>query len=260
MDTLNVVDATQSQVVDGQENAVDAAQTEVVGGQENPVNAGQEEVVEPQKQKPTIEESKAIAEQRKAREFAEKQAREAAEKLQKTEQLLKSFGFEGQTVDDLLVQGFAHAKGMTAEQYRAEEAARQAEMEALISSDPRVQKALEIEAQQTAQLIYQQDLLAIKTVNPTEAAMRIEDLPNFEKFAEKRAKGYDAVDAYKLCCMTDKKPKSKGEDKAHMIPAGGNPSSTADIPSDVLSMYKSLMPKGKMEDFIKHYNKSRKEQ
>lgn len=195
METLNVVDATQPQVVDGQETPLNEVQAPVVVEQENPVNAGQEEIEAPQKQKPTIEESKAIAEQRRKAEYAEKQARESAEKLQKTEQLLKSFGFEGQTVDDLLVQGFAHAKGMTAEQYKEEQELIAQEAQRRLQSDPQVlQMNEELERYRLMEFerVKSDDLKAIQEVDP-----KIKSVDEMgEKFFQLRANGIDTLTAY----------------------------------------------------------------
>lgn len=195
METLNVVDATQPQVVDGQETPLNEVQAPAVEEQENPVNAGQEEVEAPHKQKPTIEESKAIAEQRRKAEYAEKQAREAAEKLQKTEQLLKSFGFEGQTVDDLLVQGFAHAKGMTAEQYKAEQEIIAQEAQRRLQSDPQImQMNEELERYRLMEFerVKSDDLKVIQEVDPK--IKSVDELG--EKFFRLRANGIDTLTAY----------------------------------------------------------------
>jgi poly-D-alanine transfer protein DltD len=259
---LNSVNAEQEEVVAPQEveeEGVEEPEVEEASA-ETEDSTEPQEVAEPAKN--SRKDNRQFAAMRRERERLEaelKQIRqELAKKREVTEVLQRYYGLPSNE-DELIKHLISQTGTVTLEQY---EAAKRAEMELIeqkIQNDPRVIRAMEIEQMQRQQAVFYNDLMEIKSAFPTEKATRIEDLPNFIEFAKKRAKGYTAVDAYKLCCLEDKKPpKSKGEDKKHLTTTGGNSTSSRDIPRDVLELYQQLNPGKKIEDYVAHYNKSRK--
>jgi len=173
---------------------------------------------------------------------------------------LKSYGYEG-TPTEIAEVIMAQARELPVEDYRAERAAEQARINELIENDPRYAKILETERQIQNQAIFNADFLELKRLFPTETAVKLEDIKNFDKFAEARAKNLSVEESYFLANRDafigkKAKPKANGEDKDHLQALGGNSGSSVDVPVEIMAEYKKLMPKLTSEEIRAHYNKN----
>jgi len=251
---------------DVQEPVVEAPQPEEVSS-EDAFPAGEDVAPEEDAQavaKPeqTPEENHANANLRRAKEAAERRYYDTERALQaarqETQRLMEAvaaYGYKGSPTE-IAAQIIAARDNSTTESVAARWEAEQKALDERIQHDPRVQRAMVYEQQMMIEAQMQRDLLAIKNAFPTETATRLDDIKNAKEFAGYIKKGYDAVDAYRLANMSSP-PKTKPNDKGHMVMAGGGAGSTglADIPRDELSVWREGFPNDTPAQLKERYNR-----
>lgn len=175
---------------------------------------------------------------------------------------LQKYGYEG-TPTEIAEVLQAKAQEVPVEDYRQQQAELERQRQEELENDPRYKKMLEHEEAMAAQMVYNQDFMELKGLFPGETAKTLQDIKNFDKFAECRAIGLSVEDAYTLANKDEvltKKPKQKptGDDKDHMVKAGGATStkSTKEIPTESLQMWREAFPEATMAELKEKYNRT----
>ena len=213
-----------------------------------------------------LERDSAFAKIRREAEEAKREKEKYDAELKKAKDVIKLFGFEG---DDYAEQMEAFHKGITVEQLKQQKQVEEQRVKSILESDPEYkafkERAKELEFEKTKLA----DLMYIKTQYPLEQAGKIEDIPNFSKFAELRSRGYEASDAYFIAnkdnLMTKKVNAAKqkaisAEQKEHFTKLGGSAGTDdmLEIPSDVLESWKEDFPNDTPKQLKERYNRALK--
>lgn len=177
-------------------NAVNDAQTGIVDGQAPEIETGVEgeQATEPQENpKPAQpeDENRAFAQQRRAREAAQREAQEYKTRLERYEQMASVLGFKGENDEETMANAMAHAYGVTPEEWRAEQERIREEM---LNSPEFARLKAENEALKSKEYdrIIGSDLKEIQGVDPQ--VKSLDDLG--ERFLQLRAAGVDNLTAY----------------------------------------------------------------
>jgi|GEM_PF-6628963 len=137
-----------------------------------------------------------------------------------------------------------------------------------LQKSPEYQEFQQFKRQKDLDRIYSADLEAVKKFDSTVTANNIKDIPNFDKFAQYRAKGYTAEDAYKLInfdSLTEKKANARAENiasKDHLKPVGGHGSSGGEdgveVPAADFRQWKEWFPDDTTAQIRARYNRAMK--
>lgn len=167
----------------------------------------------------------------------------ADEALSKYRSAAKQYGYEGED-DDVLAHMLADSKGMSIDELKKEQEAAKAAREA----DPEYREFMDWRAQRENEAVFAADMAAIRAAYPSEQAKSVQEIPNFEKFAELRSRDVGAVDAYRIAnfdavsahARAAAKAQAMREGKEHMQKiGGGGGTADAEIPAHVLADYKA---------------------
>lgn len=210
---------------------------------------GEEETAEPDGREEEQEEEEEEQTGEKEADLLAEIARLTREKNTADEALLryrsaaKQYGYEGED-DDILAHMLADSKGISIDELKKEQETAKAAREA----DPEYREFMDWRAQRESEAVFAADMAEIRAAYPSEQAKSVQEIPNFEKFAELRSRDVAAVDAYRIAnfdAVSDHakaaaKAQAMREGKEHMQKiGGGGGTAAAEIPAHVLADYKA---------------------
>lgn len=165
-----------------------------------PATAAKQTAKEADKPKQSREENAAIAEMRRKYQEAQRQLDEARREREKVDgALTKHFGATGDSITDKVDALAAKALNISVDELRARDAIEAQKNKERVKQDPEyvaVTKERDELRTRFAELLYAQDLAAIKAAFPDETAETVDDLG--EDFRMLRVKKGDPIKAYKM--------------------------------------------------------------
>lgn len=258
----NVLNETQEDVVDLQEDAEDEVIDEEVIDEEYEEDDESEDVASPQSQEDNSKyaaarreaEAKERAAEAKAAEL-ERKYQESVRQLEAITEATRLYGYEG-TPEEISDQLIAAQREITPEEVKFERESRAKEIEGLINSHPAVQEAQRLALQNEID----RELAEIRKINPE--IRTINDLKGNEDFDDLVIKhGVSLSRAYKLTYKSESLPKNETKEHLQGINTGDKSNDgMVDIPQSELAYYKESFPDDKPAKLKERYNRILKRQ
>lgn len=230
------------------------------------VSDGQTPAVEDMQTAPPSDETEKL---KKQLDEANSQILSFKNKMQEIKDTVKLFGIDN---DDPVIALKSYQSGKPADEIKAQQNTEAAIIQSALEATPEYKQFQDYQTQLTNQQIYAADLTAVKQADPTIQAVKIQDIPNFDKFSEYRAKGYDTQDSYFLAnrdALANRKAAAARQNaenihsKDHLTPIRGSAASNSDdvdIPANEINFYREQFPEDTPEKLRQRYNRIQKRQ